>query len=294
MVNSRTQQDIERQLIALQSSLYEVGVLFYDGDHKPEMRTWTKGGLIQSLNWLKYENAELGGNIQIRPKGEHQYSVVDDLTQQGLAKMELHGYSPCCVVQTSADSFHAWVNHGKVLPQNVSTEAAKTLAKQFGGDPSAANWRHFGRLAGFTNRKPKHLQPNGLYPFCKLIEASGKVYELAAEFVPQVEQKIYIANRDREIQRRTIEQQKPKIDGHMKSIDAFRNDPRWKGDGHVADRAYAVYAADRGLPDIDIMRAILSRPDIAKKGNEFRQRDYAKRTVVGARKYLGKETGIGI
>ncbi len=30
----------------------------------------------------------------------------------------------------------------------------KKVARQFGGDPSSAVWRHFARLAGLTNPKP--------------------------------------------------------------------------------------------------------------------------------------------
>ena len=59
----------------------------------------------------------------------------------------------------------------------MSTAAARALAEKFGGDRGAADWRHFGRLAGFTNRKAKYLDAStGLYPFVRLIEAGGGVY----------------------------------------------------------------------------------------------------------------------
>ena len=51
--------------------------------------------------------------------------------------------------------------------------AARKLAEEFGGDRGAADWRHFGRLAGFTNRKEKYMNEGGLFPFVRLIEASG-------------------------------------------------------------------------------------------------------------------------
>jgi RepB DNA-primase from phage plasmid len=51
--------------------------------------------------------------------------------------------------------------------------------------PGSADWRHFGRLAGFTNRKQKHQQPDGFFPFVKLLEASGEVYPQAKAFVPK-------------------------------------------------------------------------------------------------------------
>ena len=46
-------------------------------------------------------------------------------------------------------NFQAWLNHNQLLEAEVSTCAAKELARRLGGDPSSADWRHFGRLAGF-------------------------------------------------------------------------------------------------------------------------------------------------
>ena len=65
----------------------------------------------------------------------------------------------------------------------MSSWAAKELAKRFGGDLSSADWRHFGRLAGFTNRKPERLLPNGLAPFVRLRQCEGRIYDAAHEFL---------------------------------------------------------------------------------------------------------------
>ena len=51
------------------------------------------------------------------------------------------------------------------LRKAVSTFIAQELARRYQADPSAADWRRFGRLPGFTNCKPKHRQANGLFPF---------------------------------------------------------------------------------------------------------------------------------
>ena len=61
----------------------------------------------------------------------------------------------------------------------MSSWAAKELAKRFGGDLSSADWRHFGRLAGFTNRKHERVLPNGLGPFVRLRQCEGKIYNWA-------------------------------------------------------------------------------------------------------------------
>ena len=59
-----------------------------------------------------------------------------------------------------------------MLAEALSTQAAKHLAERFGGDLGSADWRHFGRLAGFTNPKPNRRLASGLQPFARLLEAS--------------------------------------------------------------------------------------------------------------------------
>src|SRR5262249_23710316 len=106
--------------------------------------------LLRSVSWLCYQNAH-GRNVYIRPNGEHQLSLVDDLTAEAIHLMKAEGFTPAVVVETSPGNFQAWLNHGQVLSKQVSTLAARSLAERFDGDKGAADWRHFGRLAGLTN-----------------------------------------------------------------------------------------------------------------------------------------------
>src|SRR5713226_2318861 len=105
-----------------------------------------------TIKWLRHENAK-GAHIYIRPGGIHGLSLIDDLTVEAIDRMKAEGFEPAVVVETSPNNFQAWLNHGRVLEAAMSTRAAKELVERFGGDPSSANWRHFGRLAGFTNPK---------------------------------------------------------------------------------------------------------------------------------------------
>ena len=109
----------------------------------------------------------------MRPKGEHDLSLVDDLTADAVKRMKVTGFTPAAVVETSPGNFQAWLKHPRQLPRELSTMAARKLAEEFGGDRGAADWRHFGRLSGFTNRKAKYMSEGGLFPFVRLIEASG-------------------------------------------------------------------------------------------------------------------------
>src|SRR5208282_2148317 len=90
------------------------------------------------------------------------------------------------VVETSPGNFQAWLKHGEVLDEATSTRAAKLLAERYGGDLGSADWRHFGRLAGFTNPKPNRCLESGLQPFARLLEASGQIYRQAPLFIAEV------------------------------------------------------------------------------------------------------------
>src|ERR1700678_3036164 len=78
-------------------------------------------------------------------------------------------------------------NHGQIISDRTcDTQAAKELARRFGGDPSSADWRHFGRLAAFTNQKPKRRLPSGFPPFVRLRQCEGRAYTAASGFLEEV------------------------------------------------------------------------------------------------------------
>ena len=135
-----------------------------------------------AVKWLRHENAK-GAHVYIRPAGVHSLSLLDDLTAERIERMKAEGFEPAVVVETSLNNFQVWLNHGEILSAATSTAAAKQLAERFEGDPSSADWRHFGRLAGFTNPKPERQLASGLRPFARLRSAKGRVYSRAAEFL---------------------------------------------------------------------------------------------------------------
>jgi hypothetical protein len=278
----RTQEGIQKHLEAIRSPLYEIGVFFpaasAGADSKMLLRTWDEPTIFKSVPWLRAKNAE-GAAIYIRPKGEHPYSLVDDLTADAVQRMTKDGFTPAIVVQTSPRSFQAWLNHGEVLDRRTSTQAAQALADRFGGDPGAADWRHFGRLAGFTNRKPAYAGPDGLFPFVRITEFQPGVYPMAGGFVS-------------EIRSAAIEQGKGSRNasaishGGSLSIEDFRAAPRYSGDGNRIDLAYALYALGHGGTEDAVEAAIRTR-DLSRKGSEARQSAYVARTIQKARAQLG-------
>jgi hypothetical protein len=283
MLKSTTMTLVRAQVGAMRVALFEIGAYKpappYSTTQEPEMllRTWDTDSLLRSVGWLRLQNLN-GRNIYIRPKGEHPLTLLDDLTSEAIETMKAEGFRPAVVVETSLGNFQAWVNHGEVLPKQISTTAAKVLSNRFAGDPSSADWRHFGRLAGFTNRKEKYRDAHGRSPFVKLIEATGSVYPQAKQFLSELRAACEMANRRSERIRNTYDH---KPGGSLRTIAEFRQRPEYQSDGNRIDLAYAVYALSHGVPENEVRAAIATR-DLSHKGNERRQFDYLDRTVKKA------------
>jgi hypothetical protein len=266
------------------SDLFEIGLFKPDAGPTESVmipRVWAAETILKSIPWLRLQNRN-GRNIYVRPKGEHHLTLVDDLTKDAISMMKAGGFNPALVVETSPDNFQAWLKHPEQLSKDVSTTAARALAQKFGGDRGAADWRHFGRLAGFTNRKAKYLDAGtGLYPFVRLIEAEGRVYPQADRFLDGVKNDVARRKADQERLREQIAKMAPAQPKDVKSIETFRADSRYAADGTRIDLAYAVYAFAHGATPTEVAAALRSR-DLTHKGNERRQNDYVERTIKKA------------
>src|SRR5205807_2666813 len=94
---------------------------------------------------------------------------------------------------TSPGNYQAWlrVSRQPIAPE-LATATARILAERYGGDPNSADWRHFGRLAGFTNRKRTH-ERDGIQPYVLVHEASGAVAEQGAQLVAAAQEALTAA-----------------------------------------------------------------------------------------------------
>jgi hypothetical protein len=288
-----TTNAVRRQIGAMGASVFEVGLFNPEPNGAgPEMlpRTWDAETLMKSIPWMRLQN--LGGrNIYVRPHGEHNLSMLDDLTTQAVARLRSSGFRPALVVETSPGNFQAWLKHAETLPPALSTAVAKKLAKQFDADPGAADWRHFGRLSGFTNRKQAHQAANGQYPFVRLIEATGTPYPEAQRFVADVRAELARTEALRRTALTRGQAGEGFARGPLKSIDAFRANPMYGGDGTRIDLAYAVYALAHGVAPATVTETIRSR-DLSHKGSEKRQMEYVKRTMEKAVASVEKGRGV--
>jgi hypothetical protein len=275
-----------RQLAAMGCARFDLGVLrahgvmlLYESLTAPQIRA--------RFAWLRRENTRRA-HIFVRPHGLSRLTLVDDLSSSALNSMKRGGFAPTLVVETSPRNFQAWLKHARVFSnRESSTVAARELAARFQGDPSSADWRHFGRLAGFINQKPNRRLPSGLQPVVQLRESSGVAFAEACRFQVEVERMVEQARLLRLAQHRLCSSS----DRHtQRTLADFHQHPRYRGDLHRADLAWASYAARHGVSATEIAAEICRARDLSKKGGIRRQVAYGERTAAKAISNLAATT----
>jgi len=185
----RTGAAVRAPLAGMGCALYEVGLLDRARDAMLD-RMWDAARVEASIAWLKRQNAS-GDDIYIRPRGSVGLLFVDDLAAAAVVRLRADGLAPAVVVESSPGNFQAWVRVSVApIAPALASAAARELAVRYGGDPQSAAWRHYGRLAGFTNRKPSRRQPTGLPPYALLRHAGGGLVARAADLLRVAEERV--------------------------------------------------------------------------------------------------------
>jgi hypothetical protein len=173
-----TLQAIRRQLGAMPCDLYLVRLIHQQTRKAfPGERLWTAQqlGSAATVRFLRARNRE-GCDIYVQPFAGDQnagYILIDlDRAEPAvITTMRARGHDPCVVLQTSPGRLQAWIRLSIApLEPAVATAAGKLLATAYGGDPASTDWRHLGRLAGFTNQKPARRTLSGYAPWVKVVE----------------------------------------------------------------------------------------------------------------------------
>ena len=175
-----TAQAVRRQLAAMPWELYLVR-LIHNATKRPfpGERLWTASQLtnLATIRFLRVRNRE-GCDVYIHPYARDRnagYILIDlDRADPGaLSAMHDNGHEPCVVLQTSPGHWQAWI-HVSLTPLEpaLATAMGRHLAHLYGGDRASTDWRHLGRLAGFTNQKPHRRQPNGHPPWVKIVHTA--------------------------------------------------------------------------------------------------------------------------
>jgi hypothetical protein len=157
-MTDKTIAAVSRQLAAMNCEKFRIGV-YNEGESKMIIRDGIREqGVMNLVPWLKFENRN-GNNIFVSPSPAENRALilVDDLSLAKIEEMDRRGVNPACVLETSESNYQVWVSIGKeLMSETQRTIMSRLLAKEFGGDCGSVGKNHFGRLAGFTNRKEEH------------------------------------------------------------------------------------------------------------------------------------------
>jgi hypothetical protein len=176
-----SRQAIHRQLTAMPCERYLIRLIHHlSRKPLPGSRLWSASQLGQEsiVRFLRARNRD-GYDVYFQPYavGHNAGYILVDLDQAApgvLEAMHAQGHQPCVVVETSPGHLQAWVHVStKPLPPPAATAIGRQLARWYHGDPASSDWRHVGRLAGFTNQKPQRRLPSGLAPWVKLVYATS-------------------------------------------------------------------------------------------------------------------------
>lgn len=115
-------------------------------------RSRDRSEVERSLGWGWVKN-NAGHDVYIRPaRGvSHPIVFLDDLPPRK-AKGIAHKYG-ALVVETSAGNCQVWVRTIRPLSESERATVQRALAALIGADPMSVSGDHFGRAAGYRNRK---------------------------------------------------------------------------------------------------------------------------------------------
>jgi hypothetical protein len=190
-----TLQAIRRQLAAMPHELYLIRLIHHQtGRAFPGERLWTAAQLVHpaTVRFLRVRNRE-GCDVYIQPYTQERnpgYILVDlDHSSPAVVEtMRSNGHDPCVVLQTSPGNLQAWVQVSATpIEPAVASQIGQQLARTYGGDRASTDWRHLGRLAGFTNQKPQRRNWRGCPPWIKVLHAHAGVAAQGAALLDAAE-----------------------------------------------------------------------------------------------------------
>jgi hypothetical protein len=195
------------------------------------------------------------------------------------------------LVKFSPSSLHRKCGRSDLSPGNPAHSTipgfncSPTLAERYDADPSAADWRRFGRLPGFTNCKPKYRKPDGLFPFVRLHSHGGQQYPMADSFEQEIS-KLYEAREQEREARRLESSLSPQRGRRLSnlSLERFRTSIRYQDRPAAADIAFCVAAYANGMNQDRIEHA-LEDDYLSSDPSPSKRAAYIRRTMEKARRW---------
>jgi len=306
-----TLQAIRRQLAAMPHDLFLIRLIHCATRRPfPGERLWTATQLLcpATVRFLRLRNRE-GCDVYIWPYAEGRNAGyilldLDRVAPSVLKRMSANGHDPCVVLQTSPGHLQAWI-HVSTLPLEpaVATGIGKHLACVYGGDSASTDWRHLGRLAGFTNQKPQRRTVNGYAPWVKIVHARAGLAGSAQTLLqlgmpwPATELRSAISRNPCDRATTTLRRAAPLS---MNAAQAMKIYQYWVRRWRIAQR---FPQPDWSIVDLWIARQLLSQgmlaqhvEDVLRLGSpHFPRRhtnpnDYLRRTVAHARSFPASVT----
>jgi hypothetical protein len=180
---------------------YEIGIC--DQARGMMNREWTGPEIMSNLAWLKRMNAQ-GNDIYIRPAADqaHGLVLVDDIDGVTLEAMAEDGLEAALVVETSPKNLQAWIRLENASTGQIRAEVARLCVDRYNADPGSVG-HHYGRLCGFTNRKPEYCRDRG-FPYCLCRSSAGGAATASAEIVAEAQERMEDRKRAQERSTRTL------------------------------------------------------------------------------------------
>lgn len=174
----RNEKAVRNMLNGLGSRDFEVRIIDGSKKLKAQSRYYSADQLVdpKNLAFLRSKNAQ-GLDIYVRPQHPETSGLVlvDDLNRGQIAELEMSGLKPAVLLQTSDQNFQAWIRINRNgFDRKEHAGITRLINEQIGGDPASTDQEHFGRLVGFTNRKPKRVNDMGLQPYVRLESHDGR------------------------------------------------------------------------------------------------------------------------
>ncbi len=172
-VKHTTSKAVENYIKAFDAESFIVQLAHEDRTLHPPLRlSYTPDQLLNAVGFLRERNRR-GYNIYARPLG-YRYILLDDLKKEVLADLAV--LKPAVLIETSPLNYQAFLKLAEVPPdREYARNICLQIAEMFNADRGSAEPDHVGRLPGFTNRKPKHRQPNGYFPYVILHKHMNRV-----------------------------------------------------------------------------------------------------------------------
>ena len=291
MKPDRTYQAVKRQLEQMGGDSFMVGIQFDDKFKVMEHKHWSKAEVLANIPKLKRDNVR-GGNIFIQPKADdHNLILVDDVSFEDLEKMAANGHKAALSVETSPDNYQAWVKMPEPLSEDDRKYTAKLLAQTYEADFASVGANHYGRLAGFTNQKPKHQNKRGQHPFVLLRESNGQVATAGRELLEQAREMPRIENSKRiDHLKRTVN-----ITPEAERVFVSESISLEAKYGHKIDRSRADWMITKkmlkaGFEPSDIAGTMVKHsPEIENRKRDINVDDYVNRTINNAQEAIKTE-----